>query len=568
MSEIRARLSAEAERVLREQFGVATDVMWVPSSAGTHGDFATAVAMKISRDRGCATVDVAEPLAAHLRSVDGVARADVAGNGYVNVWLTPAALLRELRDMRQACTPAVTRVQENPVIVDYSSPNIAKPLGIHHLLSTVIGQVLVNLHRHAGYPVVAWNYLGDWGTQFGKLAVAMERWGEGKSVRELKLSGLLALYVKFHEAAEADPEIEDAARVAFKHLESGDARMRAFWADAVAVTKESVAPIYARLHVGFDCERGESTYEDRMAPIVSEGRRRGVFREGEKGALIVAFPADSALPPAVVLKADGATTYLTRDLALLHDRMEQWHPAVILHVVDTAQALYFRQLFSAATQLQWDVPRLEHVAFGRMRFADGNMSTRAGKVLGLEDVLDEAVRRAQTMICERGALIQTDDPATLAEMMGVGAVVYGILSQNRKMDFVFNWAKSVTFEGNSAPYLQYTHARACSVLRKASATDPEFPVAVADFTTHERTLIMLLLQFSSVLVQAREERLPHLLAQYLYALCQQYNAFYNVDPILTANEPQRSFRLALTACAAAVLRCGAELLTLRVPDRM
>ena len=502
-----------------------------------------------------------------MSEVKGVTSAEVAGAGYVNISVDSTVLLTGLITAMDDCTPSPSR-KEAPVIVDYSAPNIAKPLGIHHILSTVIGQSLVNLHRHLGYTVLGINHLGDWGTQFGKLAVGLQRWGT-KPLAECSLDDLLALYVRFHEEAEKHPELEDEGRDAFRKIEQGDPELKAFWTQVVQITLKELDHMYARLQVSFEHLHGESFYQDKMAPIVAEGKKKGVFTPGKEGALIVEFAEDTKLAPAVVVKGDDATIYLTRDLATARYRIDTFAPQSILYVVDVAQAYYFRQLFQTLTMLGWELPHMEHVVFGRMSFKDRKMSTRKGNILKLEHVLDEAVARAEEVIAERGESIQTDNPTELAEMMGVGALVYGILSQNRKMDMVFDWGKMLSFEGNSAPYLQYTYARAKSVLRKGGVEGKEVVVGdIETLTPHERRLFAHLLQFSSVLEEARAEKLPHKLANFLYQLAQFYNAFYNSDSILDAEEPQRGLRLRLTSLTAAVLQAGAHLLTLRVPERM
>jgi arginyl-tRNA synthetase len=284
--------------------------------------------------------------------------------------------------------------------------------------------------------------------------------------------------------------------------------------------------------------------------------------------LIVKFPDATKLPPAIVIKADGSTIYLTRDLATARYRIDTWHPQTILYVVDVAHQLYFKQLFATLEMLKWELPTLEHVLFGRMRFRDSAMSTRKGNMLKLEEVLDEAVARATKIIEERGEKIQTDDPHALAEMMGIGSVVYGVLSQNRTMDMVFDWNKMLSFEGNSAPYLQYTYARARSVLRKAEMEGPEPMTATHELSSRERHLTKLLGTFGEVLRSARSEHLPSKLCQYLYDVCQAYNSFYNADDILKSDPSIRQSRLSLTATTSTVLRRGAHLLTLSVPERM
>jgi len=560
-------LTEEANTVLNNAFGLNNvSLEWCRPQDLGHGDVSCAVALRVSKEVGKKPQEIAKTLCDALSGLEDVEKADVAGPGYVNVWLTPEALLRELSRVNEACTARVKR-EEQSVVIDYSAPNIAKPLGIHHILSTVIGQALVNLHRHQGYETVGINHLGDWGTQFGKLAVALKKWGE-KGLSECSLDDLLELYVRFHNEAENDESLEDQAREAFKKIEEGDKELKAFWEEVVRITMEEIDKLYERLHVSFDHTHGESFYEDKMKPIIEEGKDKGVFNEGEKGALIVEFPEESNLSPAIVLKADNATIYLTRDLATAQYRIKTFHPQEMLYVVDVSQQYYFQQLFATLEQLGWELPKLEHVVFGRMSFKDKSMSTRKGNILRLEHVLDEAVQRAEAVIAEHEDSIQTDDPKELAEMMGVGSVVYGVLSQNRKMNMVFDWDKMLSFDGNSAPYLQYTHARAKSVLRKAEVGDVEFPASIGELVDKERILVGTILEFARVLEEARASHMPHLLTNYLFQLCQDYNTFYNDVPILKAEEPSRAFRLALTQHTASVLKTGAELLTIRVPERM
>lgn len=561
--------TAAEKHLLTEGETDGLSVDWTPPTNPEHGDLATAVALRLAKQVKKQPREIADALAKALSDHADVEKAEVAGAGYVNVWLKPMVLLDALADVGSAMTPREPKAKDAPVIIEGSDPNIAKPLGIHHILATTIGQALVNLYRHAGYSVIAWNYIGDWGTQFGKLAIAYEKWGEKKPVKDHTLDELLELYVRFHEEVKQDETLEDQARAAFQTLERGDVKLRAFWSDVVAVTKASLGAIYRRLQVSYDLDLGESFYEDKMTSVLEEGKKKDVFVVGKEGSLIVEFPEAMNMPPYLVLKGDGATLYSTRDLAQMRYRIDTYHPQKILIPADIAQKLHFEQLIETCKRLGWELPEFENVLFGRMRFADKSMSTRKGNILKLEHVLDEAVDRAREIIKERGETIQTDNPEDLAEMMGVGALVYGILSQNRKMDMVFDWDKMLSFEGNSAPYLQYTYARAKSVLRKGDVEGEDIEAKnVAALTPHERRVMSQLLQFPSTLDAARTEHLPHKLANFLYELAQRFNAFYNSDSILDAEEPQRSLRLRLTSLTAAVLKTGASLLTLRVPERM
>ena len=562
-------LTGTASQILHTKLGVHRKVSWRVPEDPSHGDATTTVALALAKELKKQPREVATILIEALSSSELLEKVEMAGAGYVNVWLKPEVLLKELNRTREACVPKVAKKSDPPVIVEYSQPNIAKPLGAHHLLSTVIGQSISNLHEHAGHPVIRWNYIGDWGTQFGKLAVAFTKWGS-TSARECSLDSLLSLYVRFHDEAERDASLEDEAREAFRRLEEGDAKLRAFRDDVVAVTKASLGHIYERLHVRFDLDLGEAFYNDKMEPVLEEGKKKGVFRVGEKGALIVEFPSVSDLPVYVVLKGDGATLYSTRDIAQMRYRIDTYHPKGIFIVTDIAQKLHFQQLAATCKLLGWTLPDFENVLVGRMRFGDKSMSTRKGNILKLDEVLDEAVRRADKVIEEHRETIQTDDRRDLAEMMGIGSVAYAILSQNRTMDIVFDWDKMLSFTGNSAPYLQYTHARARSVLRKAAEEGISFSAVteVASLTQAERILIRTLLLFPEIFADALATHMPHKIAVFLYSLCQDFNAFYNKEPILKADEHDRSLRLQLTADTAQVLATAASLLTLRLPDRM
>jgi arginyl-tRNA synthetase len=562
-------LSTAASTTLTRAYGREDKVIWKLPDDLTHGDATTTIALSVAKTLGKPPREIAEALAEDLRALPEVTKAEVAGAGYVNVWLTSVALVDALSDTTSAMTPVPTR-KEDPVIVEYSQPNIAKPLGIHHILSTVLGQAVSNMYEFAGYPLLRWNYLGDWGTQFGKLAVAFEKWGT-KPVKDCTLDDLLDLYVRFNTEAEADKKLEDEGRAAFRKLEAGDKTLRTFWGDTVTITKAALEETYKRLHVKFDLDLGESFYEDKMEPILAEGKKQGVFVEGEEGSLIVQFPAETTLPPYLVQKGDGATLYSTRDIAQMKYRIDTYHPQEILILTDIAQKLHFQQLIATCTMLGWKLPEFENVLFGRMRFADRSMSTRKGNIVKLEHVLDEAVSRAREVIRTHRESIEIADEDTLAEMMGVGSLVYGVLSQNRKQEMIFDWDKMLSFEGNSAPYLMYTHARAKSILRKAEKQEVQFPAAgklPEVLTTGEREVIRALLAVPSALEEARVSAMPHILANAIFSLCQAFNHFYHTEVILKAEAKEKELRLALTSLTANVLRTSSSLLTLVLPDQM
>ena len=558
-------LSSTVQKALEAECGIADIVVnWERPQEAENGDLATPIAMKVSKEAGKNPKEIAQVLVTALQGEEEVEKVEIAGPGYVNIWLTPAALVAALGSTSQACTAKVK--SGAPVIVEYSQPNIAKPLGAHHLLTTLFGQGIANIYEHLGYETIKWNYMGDWGTQFGKLSIAVTKWGDGRMASEYSVDELLELYVKFHNEVESDDTLEDQARAEFKKLEDGDAELRAFWEDIVKITKSALSGIYDQLHVSFDTDKSESFYEDMMEPIITKGIADGGFTEGEGGSLIVEFPEESNMPPYLVRKGDGATLYSTRDIAQMQYRLDELKPQEILIVTDIAQKLHFEQLDATCQQLGWDVSGFTNVLVGRMRYADKSMSTRKGNVLKLEEVLAEAVKKAEEKIAEHGDQIQSDDPDALATMMGIGAVSYGIVSQNRKQDIVFDWDKMLSFEGNSAPYIQYTHARARSVVAKAGETGE--PKSIDSLTKKERGLLNTLLKFDGVLNEAKEARMPHILANYLFELCQSFNTFYNDESILKADEPVRNLRVYITDLTADVLKVGAGLLTISVPDRM
>lgn len=558
-------LSSVASSALQDTFGVDdVEVGWERPQDSAHGDIATPVCLQVAKAAGKNPREIAEALSSKIQEHESVLKTEVAGPGYINVWLTTAALLEALEVTQSSCTKKEPNGQK-PVVVEYSGPNIAKPLGIHHILSTVVGQAIANIFEHQGYETVKVNHIGDWGTQFGKLFVAYKLWGQ-KPVEQHSIDDLLDLYVRFHDEAEQNDSLEDQARAAFAKLEQGDTEMKEFWQSSVDISMRELLAMYERLHVDITYQHAESLYEDMMAPIIEKGKADGVFIEGKEGALITEFPEETNMPPAIVLKADGATIYHTRDLATIRYRKDTFDPQSVYHVVDIAQQLYFQQLIAMGNMLWEDLPHWEHIIIGRMRFAEKGMSTRKGNIVRLEHVLDEAVDRAKGIIEDHGEKIQTDDVAALAEMMGVGSVAYGVLSQNRRMDMVFDWGKFLSFEGNSAPYIQYTHARARSVVSKAGGVGEA--AYDGELSEKERGLINTLLKFDRVLHEACESKMPHVLANFLFELCQSFNTFYNDEPILKSEEPVRSLRVYLTNLTADVLRSGAALLTISVPDRM
>ncbi len=566
--EISAAIQELVQQHLRAEYSIDLEPATIEFSRPQqvqHGDLTTPIALQLAKQLGKSPRDIATELLPVVQQHKLVEKCEIAGAGYINMWLAPSALIQSLQQTVRAAEPEAVR-DEAPVIMEYSSINIAKPLGIHHVLSTCIGQVLANLFRHQGYLVEGVNHIGDWGTQYGKLYVACQKWGTKNDPSEYTVDELLDLYVKFHNEADQDDSLENEAREAFRSLEQGNNDIRMFWEAIVKISMEDVESIYKRLGVHIEHVHGESMYEGKMQPIIEEGKQKNVFKAGEQGALISTFPEETNMPPALILKSDGSTIYHTRDLATIRYRLDRWSPQAIYHVVGAEQSLYFQQLFHIGKQLEWNTPTWEHVSFGRMRFSDKSMSTRKGNVLKLNEVLDEAAQRAKKSIDSRGDAIHTDDPDGLAEMMGVGSVVYGILSQNRRMDMIFDWDKVLSFDGNSAPYIQYSYARTQSVLRKAEVEADATDVTILE--VDDRSLILTLLELPDTLKGALKTLSPHVLANYLYRLCQQFNTFYNNSPILKAEQQLQQLRLYLTKLTGDVITCLCQLLLVPLPASM
>lgn len=542
-----------------------------------HGDFASSLPLKCCKLVNTTPLDFATRLLADLPPCSVLEKAEFAAPGFINFTLHRDYLISRLKRLvnQQAALFDPVRAQET-VIVEYSQPNIAKPLGVHHLLSTIIGQSIANTYRSLGAKVVAINYIGDWGTQFGKLIYAYKTWGERELIDRDPIPELLKLYVKFHAEAETNPAIENYGRAEFKKLEDGDPENRALLHWIKEESLKDVQKTYDLLGgVRFDLIQGEAYYEKLLAPVIAEGLKNGVFTEGEGGALVVNFP-NGELPTCLVRKSDGASLYFTRDLAVIQHRIAEWAPDRMVYVVDTAQSLYLRQVF-ATGRLLWgeNLPLLQHVEFGRMSFPEGRMSTRKGTVILLHDFLLEAVAKARAVVQGKNPDLAAEEVEKIARAVGVGAVKYSVLSQNRATNIVFSWEKMLSLEGNSAPYLQYAYARAQSLLQKASADsvteDTAAPAQAKPILLEAETEIAIarhLARFQRVVEQSARDYKPNLIANYLYELTQSFHSFYARCPVLSSTGDTLRTRICLVRAVARVLKTGLELLGIEVHERM
>ncbi len=508
---------------------------------------------------------IAEELAAAYPA-DEIVTGAQAVNGYVNFRIDRALwseqTLRRVLSEREAYGSS-DEGKGKTVCIEYSSVNIAKPFHIGHLSSTVIGSALYKLHKFLGYPSVAINHLGDYGTQFGKLISAYKRWGSREEIEKGGLRALNALYVRFHEEAERDPSLNDEARHFFKKIEEKDEESVALFEWFKQLTLKDVGRIYDLLDVHFDSWAGESFYIDKMQPVIDELKEKGLLVESE-GAQIVDLSAYD-MPPCLVLRSDGASLYATRDLAAAIYRKQTYDFYKSLYVVAYQQNLHFRQFFKVLELMgkEW-AKDLVHVAYGMVSLEEGSMSTRKGRVVYLEDVIDKCVEKALAIITEKNPSLENKEET--AKTVGVGAVIFGALYNNKIKDITFSYDKVLNFEGETSCYVQYTCARAHSVLEKGGSARA---YAAKEVCPQEFEVVKQLAEFPATCHDALEKYEPCFIARYCVDLAQKFNKFYFDCSILNAEDGQtRAFRLALTEATLVTLKNGLGLLGIGVPEKM
>ena len=520
--------------------------------------------------------EIAKELETALSQAKHVVKAQAAGP-YVNITVDRAALLRFI--LSEILTQGERyggsdEGQGKTIVIDYSSPNIARPFSIAHLRSTALGHALKKIFKHLGYRVVGVNHLGDWGTQFGTLIAAYKRWGSRERVEKENVYELFRLYVRFHEEAEKNPELEEEARAWFKRLEEGDPEALELWQWFVDLSWQAFQRYYEILGIEFEEVRGESAYRDQTGPLIEELLEKGIARESQGAIIIPLGDEGEEMPPLLLRKRDGTTLYATRDLAaaIYHYQTYRFHKK--LYVVGAEQSLHFKQLFKALELMghPW-AKGLVHVAFGMVLFEDKKMSTRQGRVIFLEEVIQKATQRTREIIesIAKTADLTEEEKDQVAQDVGVSAVVYAQLSRSRTQDIHFRWEEVLSFEGKSGPYVQYTHARMAGVLRKASVSTLPQPDDI-DYSvlTHpnEVTLAKKLELFPQKVQQAAEEYDPFPITDYLADLAAVANKFYDTCRVLGEEPAVEQARLALVQATKTVLRTGLELLGLKAPERM
>lgn len=506
-------------------------------------------------------VVIAEDIASKIQNPH-IEKAE-AVNGYVNIFMKRTGFTQTLMNkiLTEATNYGSSDVGQSGVVtIDLSSPNIAKPFSMGHLRSTVIGNAIALLHEKSGYQPVKINYLGDWGTQFGKLLVAYRLWGNEKQVQEAPIQTLLALYIRFHEEAEQDESLNDKGRAAFKSLEDGEPEALALWKWFRDESLKEFQKIYDLLGVSFDSYQGEAYYNDKMEPVVGELHNKNLLRESD-GALVV--DVGEQIPPCLIKKSDGATLYATRDITAAIDRKQTHQFVKSLYVVGNEQSLHFLQLKTVLSKMGYDwSDSLQHIPFGLILKDGKKLSTRKGKIVLLDEVLKEAIQLAEANIEKKNPVLANKEE--VAKAVGVGAIMFSDLKQHRKHDIEFDLKKMLQTEGETGPYVQYTHARACSILRKAGEVH-EFEVA--DVLDHEWEILKQLERFPAVVNRATAELDPSLIAKSAVELAQSFNSFYGNVQIVT-DSGLMAYRVSLVRCVVIVLKESLRLLGIQAPKEM
>lgn len=540
------------------------DILLEVPSQESHGDYSTNIALRGEGNPRINAENIVKKLLEVVSLKQFVSDIEVAGPGFINFKLSNEYLIDTLQEIfDKGGDYGKSNVGAGKkVLVEYSSPNIAKGFGIGHLRSTIIGQALFNIYSFLGYDVVGENHLGDWGTQFGMVLAQIDR--KKLEADKLSVEELERLYVEFNKEIDVDPELRLLAKEWFKKLENGDEEARSRWEAIRETSLTEFERIYDLLNVSIENSHGESFYEDKMQSVVDEFRNRGLTTMSE-GAEIVELGND--MPPALLLKSDGTTTYFTRDLAAIKYRIETWDPSVFIYEVGADQILHFRQVFAAAEKVGWTKERyFEHVAHGLIRFPEGKMSTRKGKTVKLEDVLGEAISRATKVIqsSETNRGLSEEEVEELAKQVGIGAVKYFDLMHTPQSEIVFDWEKMFVLTGNSGPYLQYTYSRINSLLEKSSG---EFSITLdSEVTAEEVGVMRQLVHFPEVIETVGKSYSPNILTNYLFELASKFNTFYNAHKILGSEN--ESFRRTLASNTSTVLHTGLELLGISTPERM
>ena len=568
---LQSTLSARVASALHAA-GIEESLAVVTPAADTRfGDYQTNAAMVAAKALKKNPREVAASILTHLKVEDLCKAPTVAGAGFINFTVLDTALSDAVNQVGRDERLGVEAVPKpKTIIIDFSSPNVAKPMHVGHIRSTILGDSLSRIARHLGHRVITDNHIGDWGTQFGKVIYGWKHFLDKDALEQAPIAELVRLYREVNALEENDPAIKEIVRHELVKLQQGDVENLGIWKQAVALSWKEFERLYGLLGITFDERLGESFYNDALGPLV-ERLLAEKIAEVSEGAVCIFFPGSPELEekPCLIRKSDGGFLYATTDLATLEYREARWKPDAVWYVTGAPQQLHFEQVFASARRLGVTTD-LRHIAFGSILGEDRKMmKTRSGENVELGGLLTEAIERALAVVAEKNPDLPKEEQEEVARIIGLGAVKYADLMQHRLTDYVFSWEKMLSFQGNTAPYLQNAYVRIRSIFRKAVAegisTEPA-PVTIAD--PAERALALQLLQFGEILHTVLEDQRPNLLCLYLYELADRFHRFYEACPILKSEGSTRSSRLSLAGVTAEVLKTGLSLLGIGVPERM
>jgi len=533
------------------------------------GDYQSNAAMVLAKRLRTNPRELAAKLI-EVMELGDLAVADIAGPGFINFRVTHSAWSKRMSALLGDDRLGVAWVSPaQTIVVDFSAPNVAKPMHVGHIRSTIIGDSLSRIARFLGHEVITDNHIGDWGTQFGMIIHGWKTVLNESDLEADPVAELLRVYRTVNALCGEDDAVRETCKQELVKLQGGDAENLQIWEKCVDLSKQGLQGIYDRLDVGFDYWYGESFYNDRLAPLVDEMLESGVARESE-GAVCVFFDGDAKLDdkPSIVRKADGGFLYATTDLATIDFRVQQWHADQIWYVVGAPQQLHFQQIFEA-TRKRGQNPSMHHIAFGSILGEDRKlMKTRSGDNVQLVDVLDEAVERADRVIGEKNPDMDPAERAEVASIVGIGSVKFAELSQHRMTDYVFSWDRMLALQGDTAPYLQYSYVRVRSIFRKLDGQMNIDPSALSIEADAEVHLARMLVRFGETVPILLDDFRPNLLANYLLELAKAFHSFFEACPVLKSDGDTQNTRLALCELTSQVLEKGLGLLGIEVPERM
>lgn len=505
-----------------------------------------------------------------------IKKVEIAG-GYLNFYISSKIFTKEVLEQisnneKFGIEPEDDKNKEKNIVIDYSAPNIAKPFHIGHLRSTVIGAALYNIYKYLGYNVTGINHLGDYGTQFGKLIEGYKRWGKEYDIDSDPINELTKIYIRINTACKEDKQILQACRDNFKKLEDGDSYCVEIWKKFRELSLKEFQRVYNLLGSTFDSWNGEAFYSDKMQEVIEILEKSGKLKESQ-GAKIVELEEQGINTPCIIVKSNGSSTYATRDLAAILYRARNYNFDKALYVTSYEQVLHFKQVFATAKYLGLDekyIKGLEHVSFGMVLLPTGKMSTREGNIVKLEELLNEAIERAKEIIEQKNPELENKEE--VAKKVGIGAIIFNDLSNSRVKDEVFDWNNILNFQGETGPYIQYTYVRTKSVLEKAGVKIDNISFDMVNFDsledTYSQNIIKLLYDFHNILIQVTEKNEPSILSRYLIELAKAYSVFYNENRIMVEDTSIKNSRIYLTFAVEKVLKIGANLLGIEMPEKM